>query len=294
MLENVQNKFESCNKKVKTNLKQYTRNDNTYDPKKYIRGGDLIKTIEKQSYNRNQNEELDNPPIISNSVYQGSSISKSNNTDNKPQNFNEKSNYYRQHSYSVSNNIKAEESEVFDNPYASINFANIPNTYSSGNNIHSNPIRHTNTFDFPNFTENKTNPTNNYNYFDNNHSQHKLHPSNTVTQKDNIPNKANFNYPDFNNINQISNNINTGNNFYQHNKESIHQGYNFYQNNQQQINKGVNEGINLYNKNQKSIDNLGKTAFNNSNQGNQSKDKNYDVFQDFFKQLLNLCIYKYL
>jgi hypothetical protein len=177
-----------------------------------------------------------------------------------------------------------EEAQVHNNPYASIQFNNIPNTYSSVSNVQSSTIKHSNTFNFDNFNHNNNedfNQSNNYNFsgYNNINTQSRLPHSNTVIQKETNSNKALLEYPDFNNLNQASNNMNAGISFYQQNKETMQQGYIFYQNNQEQINQGVN----FCQKNQHTVDNVAKTAMNKPNQGNPSKDKNYDVFQDFFK-----------
>ncbi len=248
----------------------------------------MIKS-EKENTNKNKIEELDNPTYKSANVYEGMSSSNNKiNNDVKRHSYYENSN---NKGFSDTNFNKSDEADVYDNPYSSIQFNNIPNKYSYGTNVHSGAIKHMNSFDFNNFNKNNSNNTNQSNNFNfavfnnnnNNNNQPRMHHSNTIIQKDSSTNKALLEYPDFNNLNQASNNINTGMNFYQQNKETIHHGYNFYQSNQQQINQGVNNGLNYYQKNQQTIDNLAKTTMNNTNQVNQSKDKNYDVFQDFFK-----------
>jgi hypothetical protein len=246
----------------------------------------LIKN-EKDYLNKNKIEELDNPGYKSTNVYENMSSSKNKiNSDINRHSCYENSN---NKVFSEANFNKVEEAEIYDNPYASIQFNKLPNMYSSGSNVQSTTIKRTNNFDFNNFSQNNsnnTNQSNNFNFcaFNNeNNNQPILQHSNTMIQKDSNTNKSLLDYPDFNNLNQASNNINTGMNFYQQNKETIHQGYNYYQSNQQQINQGINQGMNYYQKNQQTVDNLSRSAMNNSNKVNQSKDKNYDVFQDFFK-----------
>lgn len=255
----------------------------------------MIKPQIEINKNRRVTEELDRVPtksIPSNNDPYGAFEFQDN--EYKKQTQSNKNSSFKQPFGAEQSNEHAGESEEFNNPYAQISFKNIQNTYFGENNslsqTQSQPLQTRNTYDNNNYSQNN-NPNNfsKSNNFDftvfnnNNPSQQRLQNSKTVVQMSSNNQTGLIDYSDFNNINQAATNINNGVKFYQNNKETIQQGYNFYQNNQQQINQGISQGYNFYQNNQQTINSIAKNSPNPMNQGNQSKNKNYDIFQDFFK-----------
>lgn len=266
------------------------KNENTYDPTKYIRGGDIIQT-EKN----NEKAKVDNKPrsrSTLNDRSQGNSTNKTKEVNEFDQ-IENKFSYDRKNSiYSVKQNVletqqpnQTEMNENINNPYSQINLNNVsyaknkyqqqPTTKRSNtsNMNNQNNNKNQNNFDFSNHQNNQMN-----NQFDflqasnnNNVNNRNMNPVN------NYPN-FNFNQNNTNNNNinnsSINSNYNQGINYNPNANQNNHNKINNFDfglidftntNNLQQNINNANNAINFYQNNQSQIHTYGNQAINMNN-----------------------------
>jgi hypothetical protein len=297
------------------------KTENTYDPTKYIRGGDIIQT-EKN----NEKAKADNKPRSKSTLNDRSQGNSTNRTKevNEFDQIENKFSYDRRNSiYNNKQNVQepqqqnqTEINENINNPYAQINLNNnvsfAKNKYQqqsatkrSNTSNMCIPNSNQNNFDFSNHQKNqmnnqfdflRTSTTNNMNNRNmnpvNNHSNFNFN-QNYNNNNSNINQGINYNQNTIQNNNNNMNNFDfgmidfTNTNNLQQNINNANNAVNFYQNNQSQIHTFGNQAININN----NLNNVGiatgipTTNFNfpkNSNE-NPNNPKNDDIFKDFFK-----------
>lgn len=302
---------------------QFVKSENTYDPTKYVRGGELIKKVNPIDQSKQEVKPRSKSSIIDrapqNYTVKSNEVSEFDQIENKFGNFERK--YTIPSKQEVIRNVQEENEETqmaekIQNPYAQINLnSNISftkNKYQQEqmpsrnkkitrtNQIPQNNDNNINNFDFNNFSRSSL-QNNNLNNFDINQSNNQnlgnsknSIPSSNSNQNNSINNNfsqgLNFNYQVKNNN---SNNFDfglmdlTNSNNFQQNYNNVKNAANFYQNNQSAINSMGQNAINVNN----NLNNYGISTgipttnlkFPTTNNQNKTSQKNDDIFKDFFR-----------